>query len=135
MELYFLASGVKHDLDYFEKEMQFKPFTLPYTDKDGNKKSQFIYGMLSEMKLYRYIFPKENLDNVLKMLDLPNNSYSMFNAQAFALRKILNAKKIPKPNPDAKTIMTGFKNVAIKGIGIKEDKMRTFDNGCTHEAI
>jgi hypothetical protein len=135
MELYFAASGVAHELDYFEKNMQFLPFELPYTDAKGTKKKQLSYGMLSPIKLYRYVFPKEALDIVLKTLDLPNKSYPKFNLQARALRLALNAKKIPKPKDDAVAYNVGFKNVAIKGIGIKEDPIQTFANGCTHEAI
>jgi hypothetical protein len=135
MELYFMASGVMHELDYFEKNMQFLPFKLPYTDAKGNKKEQLSYGMLSPIKLYRYVFPKEALDVVLKTLDLPNKSYPKFDLQAKALRYALNAKKIPTPSKDAVGYNVGFKNVAIKAIGIKEDPVRTFANGCTHEAI
>jgi len=135
MELYFAASGVMHDLDLFEKNMQFLPFELPYTDAKGEKKNKIIYGMLSPIKLYRYVFPEQALDVVLKTLDLPNKSYPKFNLQARALRLALNAEAIPNPSKDAVGYNVGWSNVAIKGIGIKKDKKQTFQNGCTHEAI
>lgn len=132
MELYFAATGVKHELDFFETQMQCMPMHLKFTDKEGKPWVQPIYGMLSPIKLYRYIFPKEYLGDVLKTL---NFGYDKgFNPQKFALRKILNAKKIPKVE-DGKARLFHQGNVGLMAIGIKEDDVRTFHTGETHEAI
>ena len=135
MELYFMATGVKHELDYFENQMQFMQFLLPFKDKDGKEFKQPLYGGLEPIQLYRFIFPKEHLNEVLKTLDLPSEAYGEFDKQAFALRKILRAKPIPKVPKDTRARLFHRGNIAIKGIGIKEDREQTFDNGCTHEAI
>lgn len=135
MELYFLASAVKHKLDFFETQMQTLRFPLKFKDEKGKEKIQILYGMLQPMKLYRYIFPKESLNCVLNTLNLGENRYPMFDKQGFVLRKALNAKKIPKPDLKVPPILINTENVAIKGIGIKEDVEMTFPNGLTHEAI
>jgi hypothetical protein len=136
MELYFLASGVKHELDYFENQMQFMHFNLPFKTADGKEMIQPLYGLLAPIQLYKFVFPKEYLDEVLKTLDLPNegNYLSQFDAQAFALRKILRADKIPKPKADVQPRRFHRGNIAIKGIGIKPDEEVTM-NGMTHEGI
>jgi len=81
MELYFAATGVKHELDLFETLMQGQVCALPFTDKDGNKMVQPLNAILSPINLYRFIFPKEYLDEFVKMLDLGEERYPMFNLQ------------------------------------------------------
>jgi hypothetical protein len=134
MELYFLASGVKHDLDLFEAYMQTMPFNLPITE-DGLVKVQPIFGMLSPINLYRFIFPKEELDTVINTLGLvePEKAYPMFNMQAAALRKIMGAKKLPKPKGKKRRLYPDI-NVGLKAIGYKEDKEISYC-GVTHEGI
>jgi len=137
MELYFAASGVKHELDVFETQMQCIPFGLPFKTKEGDEMIQPIYGMLSPIKLYRYVFPKEYLDEVIKTLGLEtaHKYYSSYNLQATALRKILRAKKLPKPKEEAKPRLINKFNVGIIGIGYKEDKEITDKQGNTLEGI
>ena len=136
MELYFLASGIKHELEYFEKQMQFMPFLFRFKDKEGKEFAKPIYGNLAPIQLYKFVFPKEHLDEVLKTLELPNEGdyLSQFNMHAFALRKLMKAKKIPKPKKDARVRFFHRGNIAIKGIGIKEDKEVCID-GVTNEGI
>lgn len=121
MEAYFLASGVKHELDLFESIMQSQPFDLPFK-KDGKEMKQPYYGILAPIKLYKFVFPKEYRDQVVKMLKLNGKQYSQFDKQAFALRKIMKAKKFPKIAPKTPTRYFPKMNLAIKGIGYKEDK-------------
>ena len=121
MELYFLATGIKHELDLFESIMQSQPFLLPFKDKDGKEWKQPIYGNLAPIQLYRFIFPKEYQDEVIKMLQLDQNRYPMFNKQNFLLRKVLKAKKIPKIKADTKQRPFYRGNIGLVGIGIKED--------------
>lgn len=135
MELYFLASGIKHELDYFEEQLQFQPFLLPYIDKEGKEWKQPIYGNLAPMKLYRYIFPEEYLDEVVKMLGEDDHKYVQFNKEAFVLRKILKADKIKKPKANTKDRLFKKGHVGIVLIGTKPDKTNTDPAGNTHEAI
>jgi hypothetical protein len=136
MEVYFAATGVKHELDYFENQLQFQPFLLPFTDKDGKEYQQPLYGILSPIKLYRFIFPEKYLDEVIKMLDFNNKSnYAGFDKQAFFLRKLLNAKKLPIPKPETRARLFHKGNVGLIGIGYKPDTIITEPDGKTHEAI
>lgn len=134
MELFFIATGVYHKLKTFETYMQSIPWVLPFKDKEGKDHKQAVYGMLEPIQLYRYIFPKEELDSVLKTLDLPSDSYNEFNTQSKILRKILKLKPIPKPDDKAIKRLLNKEHVAIKAIGIKEDKMVNHD-GMVHEGL
>lgn len=134
MELYFSASAVKHRLDFFETQMQCLRF--PRHLKKGNKKTtDIIYGMLEPIKLYRYIFPENNLHCVLNTLGIPHPNYSMFNKQSFLLRKALNAKKIPKADSTVPPVLIDRDNIAIKEIGLKYEKTVKFPDGTIKEAI
>jgi hypothetical protein len=134
MEVYFMASGVKHELDLFESIMQSQVFSMPLK-KDGKDFNMPVYGILAPINLYKFVFPKEHLDEVVKMLDLDKESYSQFDFHAAVLRKIMKAKKFRKPKPNtAKRFKPKGLNLAIKGIGYKEDKPISYD-GVTHEGI
>jgi hypothetical protein len=137
MEAYFLASGVKHELDLFESVMQSQVFDLPFK-KDGKAYKQPYYGILAPIKLYKFVFPKEYLDEVTKMLNLDGKQYSQFDKQGFILRKALRAKKIPKPKEDTPKRYFPQLNIAIKGIGYKEDKPYSYEidgSKIEHEGI
>jgi len=141
MELYFAATGVKHELEYFEKQMQFQHFLLPFKDKDGKEWKQPIYGILAPMNLYRFVFPKEYLNEVIKMLEFDDEgvaqNYKKYDKRALIMRKILKAKPLPKEIPK-NTKMRLFKrgNVGLIPIGFREDEPNYKDpNGTTHEGI
>lgn len=138
MELYFLACGAMHRRMIFEQRLNTIPMVLPFKDKDGTEKIQPIYPMLQEIKLYRYVFPKDHLDTVVKTLEFQPGlikNYNEFNLRATALRKIMKAKKIPEPKADVEPYMIDKENIALIPIGIKEDPVREFPDGRTHEAI
>ena len=139
MELYFLATGAAHKMLLFEQRLNTIPMLLPFTTKEGKQMAQPIFPMLEEIKLFRYVFPKEHLDEVLNTLEFPvekqKDNYTAFNLQVWSLKKILNAKTIPQPNPKAKPYLINKENIALKPIGIKEDVTATFPDGNTHEAI
>lgn len=138
MELYFAATGVEHELDYFEKQMQFQPCLLPFKDKDGKVHQQPLYAILAPMRLYRFVFPKEHLNEFIKTLEFDNPNeqhYSGFDKQKFLLRKILKAQPIPEIPKDTKPRLFRKGNIGLIGIGIKEDKDVTDEMGRTHEGI
>lgn len=88
--------------------------------------------------MYRFIFPKNYLHQVLKTLKFPNgNRYAMFDKQTFLLRKALNAKKIPSELDGNVGPFDGvwINNLALKEIGYKEDPVQTFADGTTNEGI
>lgn len=137
MELYFIATAAKHRLDLFETQMQTMPFLWDFKTAEGKKMKQPIYGILQPIQLYRYVFPKEYLNNVLATLGLgvQKDGYKQFDKQAFALRKILKADPIPIIDPKTPARFFNKDNVALKGIGIKEDSMTTDELGRSYEGI
>ena len=136
MELYFAATGNIDRLNFFEDQLKTLRMMLPFTTKEGKKMLQPIYGNLQPLRLYRYVFPKEALDRVLKTFNFPldGGNYSGFNTRAMVLRKILKAKKIPPVSEEAKPVYMDLENIGLIGIGIKEDGEITDETG-THEAI
>jgi hypothetical protein len=141
MEAYFLASGVKHELDLFESIMQSQVFDLPFK-KDGKDYKQPYYGILAPLRFYKFVFPKEYLAQNMKMLGLSKggNYYDkMFNVQGMALRKILKAKRFPEiPKNTPERFFPKQLHVAIKGIGYKEDKEIAYEmegSKVEHEGI
>lgn len=135
MELYLAATGVKHELDYVLEQLQFQVMALPIKTKEGKDVIQPIYANLQPIQLYRYVFPKEYLDQIVKMLGIEENRYKKFDKQAFLMRKILNAKPIPKPKEGTKIRFFNKGNVGLIGIGIKEDEEVTDELGHTFEGI
>lgn len=140
MELYFAATSQIHKLDLFESRLRTIPTMLPIKTAEGKQVAQPMYAMLEPIRFYRYIFPRGHRDQILKSLGLPkkkvDDNYSAFDKQAWLLRKALNAKKIPEPEDNgAIPFLLNLDNIAIKGIGIKEEEDVTFPNGNTHEAI
>lgn len=131
-----MATGAIHNIDVFEARMSTLPLMLPF-EKDGKKYKQPMFGMLEPVKLYRYVFPKEHLDEILKTLDFPENvNYKRFDKQKLFLRKALGLKKTPIPKEDAQPFLIHKMGVALKDIGIKEDvDNMTFPDGTIHEAI
>ncbi|KKL81595.1 hypothetical protein LCGC14_1993170 [marine sediment metagenome] len=137
MELFFIGTGEQRHLRLFEERLNTIPMMLPFTTKEGKKMEQPLYGMLQEIKLYRYIFPRAYKNDILKTLNFPNtlnSHYDRFNPQTLAMRKILGLKKITKPK-GGEAFFINADCVGMKAIGIKEDKDVTFPNGNTNEGI
>lgn len=134
-----MGTGQKQWVELFENRLNTVPMMLPFT-KDGKHYKQPLYPMLEEIKLYRYVFPKEELDAVIKTLGFDKGSkftgYPQFANRSSVLRKILKAKPIPKLNNENETgFMLHKEHVGLLPIGIKEDKEMDFPDGSRHEAI
>lgn len=117
MHLYLITRGTKYAVNQFIDVLQGN--MLPYPQGDKIHHVQFIS---RPVQLWECVFPKGCLPNVLKALH-PNEIRKDISLQSAALRKILNAKKIPKMDL-SKTIPinTFTENVAYYAIGIREDK-------------
>ena len=139
MELYFLATGEYQQLKFFETQMQTIRYEHKGVDKNGKPIKEAKYGMLQPINLYRFICSKEHMPIVIKSLGLPkakeDDNYNMFNSRAWALKKMMRAKSIPKPDASVPIIPMNLQNLAIKGIGIKEDAELTDEHGQTYEGI
>ena len=144
MHLVFCASGIKHDLDLFEKFMETRSLNLPYIDhNDGDKeKNIVIQSQLRPINFYDFIFPKGELDHVLNGLqigtdpDIISRNASMPKLYIEMLRKALKLKKIPNPDISKGAIPLYKQNIRIVGIGVRDDADLTFPEvGRTHEGI
>lgn len=144
MHLVFGATGIKQDVELFEKFMETRSFLLPYIDhKDKDKeKTILLQSQLRPINFYDFIFPKGELDHVLNALnigpnpDIKSRNVTLPNAYVFALRKALKLKKIPAPDKSKGAMPLVLQNVRIVGIGIREDSDITFpDVGRTHEGL
>lgn len=137
MEVFFLATGVYHELDFFEQQLRFEKFLMPYYDpRDKKNKKDIVHGMLSPIKLYRYVFPKEYKDEVIAMLGLDDTHYQKQKKQAFVLRKALGLKKIPKAKEGTRKRALKNCHVNLLPIGFKEDVDNITDlDGTIHEAL
>ena len=132
-----MASGPYHWLKLHETHMQSQVFNIKGIAPNGQEFTQNIHGALEPIQLYRYVFPKAALPLVLKTFEtdtkVPPNGLNM---QAWALRKMLNLKEIPKdPLPGVKmSVTTNF--LQLVPIGIKEDEDRLIlKTGVFQEAL
>jgi len=142
MHLVFGATGIKQDMDLFEKFMETRTFLLPYIDhNDGDKEKQILLqSQLRPINFYDFIFPKGELNHVLNGLqpesEIKSKNCVLPNAYISILRKALKLKKIPAPDISQGAMPIGKQNIRVVGIGIREDADVTFKEvGRTHEGI
>ena len=145
MHLVFGATGIKQDMDLFEKFMETRTFLMPYIDHHDKDKEKFIMlqSQLRPINFYDFVFPKGELTHVLNGLkpetEMKSRNCVLPNAYISLLRKALKLKKIPASDINQGMMpMPGppHNNVRIVGIGIREDADVTFkDVGRTHEGI
>lgn len=132
-----MATGAMHWLKLHETHMQSQDFVIPAVAPNGQQFSTQMKGMLEPIMLYRYVFPEAALPYVINTLgDNNKDKPNALNAQAWALRKALNLKKIPdSPNTDVK-MPVSMEHLQIVPIGIKEDPTRIMNSsGVKQEAI
>ena len=134
MHLYFATRGVKHMRDIFVTTMQSQFF--PWRRKNLKTKKDettYVQGALRPIELWEYVFPEENLPQVLAMLEIKNtkgsNVTDFLDAKAVMLRKMLGAKKIPKVKEVERQNVISKTGVSIHPIGIKEDERQDVDWG------
>jgi len=142
MHLVFGATGIKQDLDLFEKFMETRTFIMPYIDhKDKDKeKTILLQSQLRPIKFYDFIFPKGELNHILNGLkpetEIKSRNCFLPNSYISILRKALKLKKIPAPDISQGAMPLVKQNVRVVGIGIREDSDITFKEvGRTHEGL
>ena len=140
MHFVFMASGIKHELDQVEKYLETMPCKLPFKTADGKEGSSIIQAALRPIRLYQYVFPRDDLNIILNTLNVETNlksaNWSMPNSYLAMLRKAMKLKKIPEPDKTAGQFPFPKPcNVRFLGIGIKEDQDLTFPNGMTYEGL
>ena len=112
-----------------------------YNKETGEEKYYWLEGSLRVLPfgIYEYVFPKEDLDQVLNtLLPISNDPYNVNKYYLGILRKILKAKPIPEFKKEGKFVWTR-EHVSIIPIGIREDgELTEVDGplkGWSHEAV
>lgn len=147
-----MATGAKHWVDLFEANMQSQSFWLPITKPDGQTGSQQLFGILEELKMYRYVIPQGAAPIVLKTLNFDaictnsisskSGNFPISDSILYAVRKALGLKK---PDVFALTGTNELPNITLPvtkqyiriiPVGIKEDETRVMtESGLKQEAI
>lgn len=163
MHLFFYVRGKFEQVEQWKAHAQAAYWKWRRINPAGKEEVILVQGALrpSVLGAYEYIFPKEALTEVcsffgIKSDDDGNCNYKFGNFKAenrrnFVLRKIFQAKKIPKkvlkdardipPTFSTAEFERGVSNCIIPGvafhpIGIKEDDYRLFtETGYTQEAL
>ena len=117
MHLYALTRGIKHEIDNWVNDMCAQYF--PYA---GGK--IMVQLSMRPVQLWEIVAPKEALPELLKIMHWDGNYRKDIKAHMTVLRKILNAKKIPKFDySKVPTRITRNSLVAMYPIGFKPDKL------------
>jgi len=123
------------------REMEAQKHALPMQN-DKEEKIIYIDGQVRSLPfgVYEYVFPKENLEQVLNTL-INSKTVGAYHIPKLALamiRKALNLKPIPEFSDDKKFLWV-HDHVSVIPLGIREDGeivgQHEFDKGFTHEAI
>lgn len=147
MEFYFLANGIKQQMDVFETFMQSQFFNWMRKNLKTNQIEQAaVQGALRPIQLYKYVFPANSLADVLTNMrvavnvdapipekGIPNTSPTAENPNLgyldklkWLLRKALKLKPIPKIEINKGMFITRpmfVDGVTIIPLGIKDDKI------------
>lgn len=124
-----MTRGEQARTESFMKFMQTQMFPWKRKNlKTGKDDIVGVQGALRPVLLWEYVFPEESLNEVLTMLDIPDNGYKGqrdFKSLKYKiLRKALG--KGVKPIPKYKKVPTNKfidkQSVSIYPIGIKKDK-------------
>lgn len=140
MHLVFGMTGVINEVDALEAYLKTMSVPLPYKDENGIDKIQWINAQLRPIRFYDYVFPRDQLHQVLNTIkpetEIQSKNASVSNLYFAAIRKALKLTKIPAP--DLSKGQWAFPlqhNVRIVGIGIREDADLTFGTGKIQEGI
>ena len=144
MHAHFFLRGIKQDVDLYIKFLETRTMMLPFMEKNGKKMVQPIQGQLrySIFGTWEYIFPENEKDAVLTTLGFhkplhPNSK--KFKAAMNFLRMAMGLKKPPEFKTDKLMVMPQGLYVSVIPIGVKYDKIETFNKGTdqevTHEAL
>ena len=108
--------------------METQMFTWKRKDlKTGEEVLDGVQGALRPVELWEYVFPEENLPEVLGMLHIDPKKADKYgeldqSMQTKILRKMLGAKKIPEDTPiKERTHYVFTDGMALHVLGIKED--------------
>ena len=139
MHLFFLSRGGKWHRDKFVNDLS--GLYVPRTIKDTTGKMEVVRAsqvLLQPIEFWSLVFPEENLDKMLRTLQISdelgvNSDKCPSPTRKFSLnmlRKFLKLKKIPKWEPEGPKFPLYKDHLKLTGIGIKEDYKDEYGNEC-----
>ena len=144
MHVSFVPYGERSGVERLLREMEGQKHLMPMT-KGKKKKDLWIPGQIRELPfgVKEYVFPKENLDMVLRTMDATKDTTNYgikFQSLIFpTFRKLLKLKNIPKYEKKGDVYLWNKTFVAITVLGIREDGETVGcyvdDKGWTHEGL
>lgn len=148
MHLVFIPYGEENAVNFLLRQMECQKFKLPFTNPDKvkgvpEKGHIWVAGNIRRLPggFIDYVFPAENLDVILKSLDLdkPYHYQDMkwaIEPTLWATRKALRLKPLPKKFKTNQHLIWFKDHVNVIPIGIRHDIMDWKDpNGTIHEAL
>lgn len=134
--------GKRELVEKLLRDMEAQKHQLIMT-KGEEKRVLWIDGQVRVLPfgLYEYVFPKEDLDLVLRTLVPSANKdrYSLGEIRNKVLRKIVKAEPLPDYALQGNKFLWVKENVEVIPIGIRKDSEivgnALYDDGYTHEAI
>ena len=133
MHLYVVARGVLNEIKRWERALENQFLPTKYIHPETKKIEEgFVQLGVRPVQLYEIVFPKEQLNRVLNIVNPSVGSYADRYKSGYKwinrIAKFLGLKKIPKWTPEPITPMYKSPWVGVHGIGIKED-VKHPDNG------
>lgn len=144
MHLFMALSGAQHVQEIVKQCLNAQSFNMPQTNLiTGKKEIVRVQGVWRPIEFGHYVFPKDSLNEVMQMLNLPEKmrtfeSVPHLNKYTAAMRALLKLKKIPDmkdlpatdPSVMANRVILWHDHLNMIPIGIKEDvtTVRKFDD-------
>ena len=142
MHLDFIAEGIQHDLDEFEKWASTLVTPILYKDKEKKEQKGFAQVALRPRRAYTLVFPRESLDVILNTLDLSKDinlhdgkGTKILKKPLAIIRKFLRLKPIPEADKTKGSLPIVKKNIRLIGLGLRDDIDIKERNGNTHEGL
>ena len=143
MHVSFIPYGERVAVERLLRDMEAQKHLMPMT-KGKKNKGVWIDGKIRELPfgVKEYVFPKENLDMVLRTFNANKVGVYGVNLKKLVypfLRKILKLDKIPKYQEEGNLYLWNKSFVSIIVLGVREDGEivgeYVDDKGWTHEAL
>ncbi len=143
MHVSFVPYGDRSLIEKLLREMEAQKHLMPMT-KGKKKRSVWIPGVIRDLPfgVKEYVFPKENLDMVLRTFGAVGSGTHGINFQKLVypfLRKVLKLKPIPKYEKKGEIYLWNKMFVSTIVLGIREDGEIVGeyidDKDWTHEAL
>ena len=132
--LFFVAYGINRQIEEMKNQLSSLKFPLKWKDPPtGKEVSGFIEGNLQPVQLFKFSFPEDQLDTVLRTLKFNNISshHDNLNKYFWLLRKALRLEELPEYNKEGSyypLVKDSFPNVNLTAIGYSKDLRSSDEN-------